>query len=88
VTSRGAPEFWRLYSDLPREIRKAADATYKKFRGNPAHPGLNLERLRSDPRGWSVRVTRDYRAVALRKGDDWVWVWIGNHKDFDRRFPK
>jgi hypothetical protein len=44
--------------------------------------------LRSDPRFWSVRVTRDYRAVAQKfEGDAWIWVWIGSHKDFDRQFP-
>jgi hypothetical protein len=70
------------------EIRSAARAAHKKFTQNPAQPSLELERLRSDPRFWSVRVTRDYRAVAQRfAGDLWVWVWIGSHKDFDRRYP-
>jgi hypothetical protein len=32
-------------------------------------------------------VTLDYRAVALRLGEDWVWVWIGDHQAFDSRFP-
>ena len=36
---------------------------------------------------WSVRITRDYRAVALRSGEEWVWLWIGDHQEFDRRFP-
>jgi hypothetical protein len=61
---------------------------YATFTQNQAHPGLRLERLRSDNRFWSVRITRDYRAVAQRfEGDVWIWVWIGSHKDFDRQFP-
>ena len=88
MTSRGTSDFWKAYRALPEEIRKAARAAYAKFRRNPAHPSLQVERLRADPRFWSVRVTRDYRAVAQRFGDDvWVWVWIGSHKDFDREFP-
>jgi hypothetical protein len=87
VTSRGTPEFWRLYRELPREGQEAARSTYRKLRQDPAHPSLHLERLRSDPRAWSVRVSLNHRAVALRRGDDWIWVWIGNHGDFDRRFP-
>jgi hypothetical protein len=88
VISRATPEFWNLYWALPNNLRDAARGAYQKFRQNPAHPSLQLERLRSDARFWSVRVTRDYRAVAQRfKTDVWIWVWIGNHRDFERRFP-
>jgi hypothetical protein len=45
-------------------------------------------RLEFDPRAWSVRVTLNYRAVALREKDSWVWFWIGTHRDFDRQFPR
>ena len=73
---------------LPPGIKDAARAAHQKFLERPAHPALQLERLRSDRRFWSVRVTRDYRAVAQRfEGDVWVWLWIGSHKDFDREFP-
>ena len=87
MISRGNETFWQLYRGLPAEIRAATVVAYEKFRENPAHPSLQLERLRKDPRLWSVRVTRDYRAVARRYEDDWVWIWIGNHRDFDRQFP-
>jgi hypothetical protein len=87
VTSRRTAEFWQLYRDLPEQIQRATRKAYQIFRKNPAHPALRLERLRSGPRAWSVRITRDYRAVALRTGDDWLWLWIGTHKEFDRRFP-
>jgi hypothetical protein len=87
VTSRGTAKFWQCYSQLPRDIQEVARLAYRKFRENPAHPSLHLERLRSDARAWSVRVTLNYRAVALRQGDDWIWVWIGDHQEFDRCFP-
>ena len=87
MTSRGLPGFWQEYRQLPRDIRAAARQAYRKFRENPAHPGLHLERLRSDARAWSIRVTLNYRAVARRDGDDWLWVWIGTHQEFERRFP-
>ena len=88
MTSRGTPEFWRLYYDLPIEIRGAARDAYRKFAASPAHPSLQLERLKYDSRAWSVRVTRNYRAVARRFGDDWLWFWIGTHDEFDRRFSR
>jgi len=87
VTSRRTAEFWQLYQALPERIQAATRKAYEVFRENPAHPALRLERLKSDPRAWSVRITREYRAVAFRSGDDWVWIWIGTHKDFDRKFP-
>jgi len=87
VTSRGTDSFWKLYAGLPADVKVAARKAFGRFRENQTHPSLHLERLRSDPRAWSVRVTLNYRSVALRRGDDWVWVWIGNHRDFDREFP-
>lgn len=87
MRSRGTDDFWRLYRRLPPESKSAAGRAYRKFAQDPTHPSLHLERLRSDTRFWSVRVTRDIRAVAQRfEGNVWVWVWIGPHKDFDRAF--
>jgi hypothetical protein len=88
VTSRGTTEFWQLYHGLPPQIRNVAQKAFQKFSDNPAHPSLQLERLKFDSRAWSVRVTRNYRAVARRYDDDWLWFWIGSHEEFDRRFPK
>lgn len=88
MKSLGTPNFWKAYRGLPAEIKSAARTAHKKFVFHPSHPSLQLERLRYDTRFWSVRVTRDYRAVAKRgEGDVWVWIWIGSHKDFDRQFP-
>ena len=88
MSSRGTKVFWESYHDLPPHIREVARKAFQKFLQSPAHPGLQLERLRSDERAWSVRITRNYRAVARRYGDDWLWFWIGSHEEFDRHFPK
>jgi hypothetical protein len=87
VISRATPHFWELYGRLPALIKTAARDAYQKFRQDPTNPSLHLERLLFERRAWSVRVTLSYRAVALRDGDLWIWVWIGNHQEFDRRFP-
>lgn len=88
MTSRGTTEFWQLYRRLPKSVRSAAQNAFQKFSAHPEHPSLQLERLKFDSRAGSVRVTRNYRAVARRYEDDWLWFWIGSHEDFDRRFPK
>jgi len=86
VNSRGTDRFWDLSSQLPAEAKTAAREAFRVFRENPAHPGLRLKRLRGDPRAWLVRITRDYRAVAFRLWDNWTWVRIGIHREFDRVF--
>ena len=87
MISKATADFWRLYLDLPPDIQEAARQAHRKFLENPAHPSLHLERLRYDPRTWSVRVTLNYRAVAYRQSDSWLWFWIGSHRDFEHRFP-
>ncbi len=87
MKSVAATGFWRLYAALPDAMRQEARAAFRRFRDNPAHPGLAFERLRSRPDSWSVRITQDYRAVGRKEGELIVWYWIGTHADFDKRFP-
>jgi hypothetical protein len=66
MNSQALPSFWQMYRQLPPSIRQACRATYRQFMANPAHPGLQFHRLGNyDPRYWSVRITRDYRAVGI-----------------------
>jgi hypothetical protein len=87
VKSVSTTGFWKLYHSLPDAVRKEAREAFRLFRDNPAQPGLCFERLRCHPDSWSVRITRDYRAVGRRQEDVMIWFWIGSHADFDRRFP-
>ena len=88
MKSRTVSGFWKLYGQLPPSIRLEAQQAYRQFMANPQHPGLHFHRLFNDPRLWSVRITRDYRAVGMLEGDTITWIWIGSHDDFDRAFPK
>jgi hypothetical protein len=87
MNSQTAGGFWRLYRLLPKTVREQARKTYRQFLANPAHPSLRFHRLASYPDLWSVRVTRDYRAVGLVEENTITWFWIGNHRAFDRAFP-
>jgi hypothetical protein len=49
---------------------------------NPFHPSLSFKELAPDL--WSVRINRQYRALARRKSDLVVWFWIGTHAEYDR----
>ena len=88
MNSRTLPSFWQCYRQLPAEVRQAAREAFRRFAADPRHPSLHFHRLQWDARFWSVRVTRNYRAVGVVVGDTVAWVWIGNHEDFDRAFPR
>ncbi len=88
MNSQTLPRFWELYRQLSQNVRKQARAAYRRFEANPAHPSLHFHRLAVDSELWSVRVSRDYRAVGLVTGNTITWFWIGNHEEFDRTFPQ
>ena len=88
MNSQTVPRFWQLYRKLPQKIRQAARVAYRQFLVNPTHPSLHFHRLAVDARLWSVRITRDYRAVGLVQGTTITWFWIGDHKRFDQTFPR
>jgi hypothetical protein len=33
---------------------------------------------------WSIRIMLDYRALAVKDGNDLIWVWIGTHDEYER----
>lgn len=73
--------FWKSFAELPDHIQKAARKQYLLWQSNPQHPSLQFK-----PIGqlWSVRVTQDYRALAILEKDDYHWIWIGTHADYDQ----
>jgi len=55
----------------------------EKFRANPAHPSLSLERAKeaASKNVWSGRVGRDLRAILYQEGDNWLILYVGHHDD-------
>ncbi|MBC6481795.1 MAG: hypothetical protein GDA56_32575 [Hormoscilla sp. GM7CHS1pb] len=81
MKSLTTPDFWKTYAALPREIKEQARKAYKLWEENPSHPSLNFKKVGNNL--WSARITRDFRALALKKGDDYYWFWIGTHDEYD-----
>jgi hypothetical protein len=65
-----SPQFWRLYRQLPHEVRDLADKNFKLLKADPKHPSLHFKKI---DRLWSVRVGMHYRALGLDKPDGVVW---------------
>jgi hypothetical protein len=78
---RTSRRFWTCYDSLPAEIRSLADKNFDLLEQNPAHPSLHFKKVGNYG---SARVGIDYRAVAVRSGEDFVWFWIGGHAEYDR----
>ena len=81
MNHRASRRFWRLYVALPDDVRALADKNFRLLKADPSHPSLHFKKV---ARFWSVRVGIQHRALATEVGSDLVWVWIGNHRDYER----
>jgi hypothetical protein len=58
-----------MHAKLPTAVRKLAEKNYKLLESDIAHPSLNFKRV---GKYWSARVGLEYRALAVKDGDDFV----------------
>ena len=82
MKSRTTGRFWKCYKILPEEIKKEARKAYMQFQENPYHPGLHFKRIHSNRPVFSLRITKDYRAMGIQQDNLVVWFWIGSHSDY------
>ena len=78
---RTTRRFWDCYWSLPAQIRDLADKSFALLRENPSHPSLHFKKV---GQVWSARVGAAYRALAVPDGEDYIWVWLGTHADYER----
>ncbi len=67
MISRTTKEFWNLFDVLPKGIQNQAVKAYGAWNSNPNHPGLNFKSIHSTEPLYSVRISRGYRALGLKK---------------------
>jgi hypothetical protein len=67
---------------LPKKARLLAGKNFALLKRDPKHPSLHFKRLKDDI--WSVRIGRNYRALAAEGEEQFQWFWIGTHADYDR----
>ncbi len=75
------PDFWVSYAELSPEVKEQARKAYQLWKQNPVHPSLHFKKVGKN--FWSARVSSGYRALALKKGDDYYWFWIGDHNKYE-----
>jgi len=78
-------DFWRDYLALPQEIRARADKQFSLLKADPHHPSMQFKKVgeRHGREIWSARVTLNYRALAIKRPDGYLWFWIGDHNSYD-----
>ncbi|MCJ7813695.1 hypothetical protein MUP95_10320 [bacterium] len=78
-------KFWERYRSLPRDVQELADKNFQLLKNDPSHPSLHFKKIGNF---WSVRIGLIYRALSIEDGEDFIWVWIGSHDDYDKLIKK
>lgn len=87
MNSRTTERFRKALGALPQEIQEKAHEAYVTFSRDASHPSLRFKQVHPTRPIFSVRITRDYRALAIWNvdGDEaLIWFWIGSHSEYDR----
>ena len=84
MNSQTIPQFWQLYYQLPKDIRRRAVKAYHIWREHPHLPGLQFKLVGKRRPVYSVRITDSYRALGLLEDRTIYWFWIGAHDEYER----
>ena len=65
MDSRTTARFWRAFEQLPEPIQEAARKAYQLWQQDPYHPSLRFKQVHPTKPIYSVRISRDWRAVGV-----------------------
>jgi len=69
---------------LPPSIQKIAREKFNLWKNTPFHPSLKFNCVNVSGGIWSICINLDYRALGVKKNDEIVWFWIGNHREYEK----
>jgi hypothetical protein len=78
---RTTERFWQSFEKLPESIQKISKKNFQLLKLNPSHPSLHFKKVGPF---WSIRAGINHRALAVEDGNDFIWVWIGTHDEYER----
>ncbi len=73
--------FWRCFEELPDSIQQLARKNFQLLKSDSNHPSLHLKKV---GKFWSARIGLNYRALALKDREDYIWVWIETHDEYEQ----
>jgi dihydrofolate reductase len=80
VRHRTTDGFWECYEGLPDDVRVLADRKFQLLKRDLSHPSLQFKKVGLF---WSARIGQNYRALATKDGEDFLWGWLGTHDDYE-----
>jgi hypothetical protein len=80
IRSRATKSFWVI----SRTVQLGATKACRLGRHEPSHPSLHFKPAHTAEPIYSLRITRNCRALGLREGDTVTWFWIRSHADYDQ----
>jgi hypothetical protein len=78
---RTTDRFWKCYGKLPGPVQKISKKNFELLKTDPSYPSIHFKKV---GKFWSARIGLDYRALAIEDGEDFIWVWIGTHDEYER----
>ena len=85
MKSSTTPRFRKAYQSLPEPIRAVARQQYRQWQNDPRHSSLQFKKVGPF---WSVRVTEDFRALALLRDGVYYWFWLGSHAAYEEQLKR
>ena len=78
---RTTSRFRKCFENLPEPVKNVSKRNFNLLKANPSHPSLHFKKV---GKVWSVRAGLNYRALAVEDDEDFIWVWIGTHDEYER----
>lgn len=78
---RATRRFWNCFENLPTNGQIAARKNFELLKRDLYHPSLHFKKV---GKLWSARAGLHYRALAVQDGENFIWVWIGTHDEYER----
>lgn len=77
--------FRECFENLPSAVQKISKKNFELLKKDPLHPSLHFKKV---GKVWSVRAGINHRALAVEENQDFIWVWIGTHNEYERMIRK
>lgn len=84
MRSKTTASFRKAFTALPKQIQNQARESYRQFKQDHWHSSLRFKQVHLSIPIYSARVSKGYRVVGQKTGNEVVWFWIGSHGDYEK----
>ena len=79
------PKAGLLLEKLPNSAKKKFTKQINFLKDSSSHPSLHFKKVGNY---WSLRIDDNYRALAYNNLDYILVIWVGSHKDYEKKIRK